>query len=87
MLETTFELAEGAVRVIDFMPPRKENPVLVRIVEGVSGEVEVETDLAIRFDYGSAVPWVRRIDGALLAIAGPNALRLDTTGRAGAART
>src|SRR5512141_2522381 len=28
VLETTFELAEGAVRVIDFMPPRKENPVL-----------------------------------------------------------
>ena len=32
----------------------------------------------IRFDYGSVVPWVRRVDGALSAIAGPNALRIDT---------
>jgi GH15 family glucan-1,4-alpha-glucosidase len=79
VLETTFEVAEGVVRVIDFMPPRKENPVLVRIVEGVEGEVEVGTELVIRFDYGSAVPWVRRIDDTLMAIAGPNALRLDTT--------
>ena len=32
----------------------------------------------IRFDYGSAVPWVTRVDGARVAIAGPNALRIDT---------
>ena len=78
ILETTFELDEGAVRVIDFMPPRTANPVLARIVEGVRGEVEVATELVIRFDYGSAVPWVTRVDGALDAIAGPNALRIDT---------
>ena len=78
ILETTFELDEGAVRVIDFMPPRTANPVLARIVEGVRGEVEVATELVIRFDYGSAVPWVTRVDGALVAIAGPNALRIDT---------
>ena len=65
ILETTFELDEGAVRVIDFMPPRTANPVLARIVEGVRGEVEVATELVIRFDYGSAVPWVTRVDGAL----------------------
>ena len=78
ILETTFELDDGAVRVIDFMPPRTDNPVLARIVEGVRGEVEVATQLVIRFDYGSAVPWVIRRDGALVAIAGPNALRVDT---------
>jgi GH15 family glucan-1,4-alpha-glucosidase len=78
VLETTFELDEGAVRVIDFMPPRSGDPVLVRIVEGLSGRVEVGTELVIRFDYGSAVPWVHRVDGTLVAIAGPNALRIDT---------
>ena len=78
ILETTFELDEGAVRVIDFMPPRTGNPALARIVEGVRGEVEVATELVIRFDYGSAVPWVTRVDGARVAIAGPNALRIDT---------
>jgi hypothetical protein len=30
-------------------------------------------ELALRFDYGSAVPWVTRLDdGALRAIAGPD---------------
>jgi len=78
VLETTFELDEGAVRVIDFMPRRAENPVLVRIVEGLRGEVEVGTELVIRFDYGSATPWVLRSDRTRLAIAGSNALRIDT---------
>jgi GH15 family glucan-1,4-alpha-glucosidase len=79
VLETTFELDEGAVRVIDFMPRRRaENPVLVRIVEGLRGEVEIGTELVIRFEYGSAVPWVRRIDETLWAIVGPNALRIET---------
>jgi GH15 family glucan-1,4-alpha-glucosidase len=78
ILETTFELDGGAVRVIDFMPPRTDRPVLARIVEGVRGEVEVATELVIRFEYGSAVPWVTRVDGARVAIAGPNALRIDT---------
>ena len=78
VLETTFEVGAGAVRVIDFMPPRSEHPVLVRIVEGLRGRVEVATELVIRFDYGTSVPWVRRIDGALVAITGPNGLRIDT---------
>ena len=34
ILETEFETDTGAVRVIDFMPPRGEAPDLVRIVEG-----------------------------------------------------
>jgi GH15 family glucan-1,4-alpha-glucosidase len=78
VLETTFEMGDGAVRVIDFMPPRTENPVLVRIVEGLRGQIEVGTELVIRFDYGSATPWVLRSDRTRLAIAGSNALRIDT---------
>src|SRR5437867_7572469 len=78
VLETDFEVDGGAVRVIDFMPPRTENPVVVRIVEGLHGEVEVETELVLRFGYGTVVPWVRRLDDALFAIAGPDALRIDT---------
>ncbi len=78
VLETTFELDDGTVRVIDFMPPRSEHPVLVRIVEGLRGRVEVATELVLRFDYGTSVPWVRRVEGTLVAIAGPNALRIDS---------
>jgi GH15 family glucan-1,4-alpha-glucosidase len=79
VLETDWETDDGAVRVIDFMPPRGVAPDIVRIVEGVRGEVEVSSELVIRFDYGSAVPWVRRVeDGSRIAVAGPDALCLRT---------
>ena len=78
VLETVHETAEGRVRVIDFMPPRGEAPDIVRIVEGIEGNVPVRSELVIRFDYGRIVPWVRRMDGARLAIAGPDALCLRT---------
>ena len=73
------------MRVIDFMPPRGEEPDLVRIVEGVEGSVPIRMELVIRFDYGSIVPWVRRADDDMrIAIAGPDALALRTPIRFGA---
>jgi GH15 family glucan-1,4-alpha-glucosidase len=79
VLETEWRTDDGRVRVTDFMPPRGEAPDLVRIVEGLEGTVELGTELVIRFDYGSVVPWVRRVDEeTLLAIAGPDALALRT---------
>ena len=39
VLETEFETDDGAVTVIDFMPPRADVPDLVRIVEGRRGRV------------------------------------------------
>jgi GH15 family glucan-1,4-alpha-glucosidase len=76
ILESEWDTAEGTVRVIDFMPPRDAAPDVVRIVEGVSGRVAMEMTLRLRFDYGSVVPWVRRMDGQLAAIAGPDAVYL-----------
>ena len=78
ILETDFETDEGAVRVIDFMPPRQRDPDVVRIVEGLRGRVEMRMELIVRFDYGSIVPWVRRIDDATSCIAGPDGLCLRT---------
>ena len=79
ILETEWETSKGAVRVIDFMPPRGTAPDVVRIVEGVRGRVEMRTELVIRFDYGSIVPWVRRTNGHVrIAIGGPDALLLRT---------
>jgi GH15 family glucan-1,4-alpha-glucosidase len=78
VLETTLETDDGAVRLIDFMPPRETNPDLVRIVEGVRGRVEMRMELVFRFDYGSIVPWVRNVEGTLVAIAGPDAVLLRT---------
>ncbi len=78
ILETEFETAEGVVRLIDFMPPRGTAPDLVRIVEGVRGQVPIRLELALRFDYGSIIPWVRRREGGLSAVAGPDMVRLLT---------
>src|SRR5262249_30688264 len=78
ILESVFETEGGSVRAIDFMPPRGEAPDIVRIVEGLEGEVPMRSELVIRFDYGSIVPWVRRVDDAELAVAGPDALCLRT---------
>lgn len=78
ILETEIETATGAVRLIDFMPPRGKNPDIVRIVEGLEGRVELKMELIIRFDYGRVVPWVRKRNGDLEAIAGPDGLILRT---------
>ena len=76
VLETVHETERGTVRVIDFMPPRGHAPDIVRIVEGLSGSVPMRFELVIRFDHGRIVPWVRRVEDALVAVAGPDALCL-----------
>jgi GH15 family glucan-1,4-alpha-glucosidase len=78
VLETEFETAAGAVRLIDCMPPADGRHDVVRIVEGLRGDVQMALTLFIRFDYGLTVPWVQRADGGIKAIAGPNALILRT---------
>jgi GH15 family glucan-1,4-alpha-glucosidase len=78
VLETEWETDTGRARVLDFMPPRGKAPDIVRIVEGVSGEVDMNSELVIRFDYGKSIPWVRRIDGGRIAVAGPDALCFRT---------
>ena len=78
VLETEFDTPEGSVKVIDFMPIRDQAVHVIRIVEGVRGNVPMRRHLTIRFDYGHIIPWVRNIDGALAAVAGPDALVLRT---------
>jgi GH15 family glucan-1,4-alpha-glucosidase len=79
ILETNFETRDGAVSLIDFMQPRGKHSHVFRIVVGRSGQVAMHTELILRFDYGSAIPWVTRMpDGRLLAIAGPDMTVLDT---------
>ena len=78
ILETDYETSEGAVTVVDCMPPRSGEPDLLRMVVGRHGTVRMRMELVIRFDYGSVVPWVQRIDGGIRAIAGPDALLLQT---------
>jgi GH15 family glucan-1,4-alpha-glucosidase len=72
ILETIFETAEGAVRLIDFMPARGTHSDVFRIVEGVRGKVPMRMELALRFDFGRTVPWVTHLADGVRAVAGPN---------------
>jgi GH15 family glucan-1,4-alpha-glucosidase len=79
VLETEWETPEGTARVIDFMPVRGNQADVVRIVEGVSGRVRMRSELRLRFDYGSVMPWVKHSGSVLSAIAGPDAVWLRTS--------
>jgi GH15 family glucan-1,4-alpha-glucosidase len=76
VLETIFETSTGSVRLIDCMPPKGRYRDVVRIVEGISGRVSLESKLIIRFDYGLTIPWVKKTEDGVTAVAGPNALIL-----------
>jgi len=76
VLETEFETPTGRAMLVDFMPMGTDGHV-IRIVVGLAGQVVFDMDLAIRFDYGSSVPWVERKDPhTLTAVAGPEMLVL-----------
>jgi GH15 family glucan-1,4-alpha-glucosidase len=74
VLETDFDTAEGSIRVVDFMPPRNGAAHVVRLVEGIRGRVRVHMELRPRFDYGRIRPWLRPLDGAYAAVAGPDSV-------------
>lgn len=78
VLETEMTTSTGKIRLTDCMPADEDIPNLMRVVECVEGSVTLRMELIIRFDYGLTIPWVRRIDGHLTAVAGPNALVLRT---------
>ena len=78
ILETIFDTKDGSVALIDFMTAATGNSSVVRIVEGRTGQVAMHLELALRFDYGSAIPWVTRLQHrtGLRAIAGPDVVVL-----------
>ena len=80
VLETTFATNTGAATLTDFMPLTEDESKVdvVRIVQGIRGEVSMSMDLTLRFNYGQAIPWVRRRDYGLSAVAGPDAVELHT---------
>ena len=80
ILETVFTTGAGSVAVIDFFVSDAGNATLVRLVEGRTGQVAMRMDMALRMDYGIAVPWVTRLadHAGLCAIAGPEMVLLRT---------
>ncbi len=75
-LETTFTTADGEVTLVDCMLFDSGRTRIVRTVRGVKGRVPMRMEYIVRFDYGSIVPWLRKTDEGLLAVAGPDALQL-----------
>src|ERR1700760_3103321 len=65
ILETTYETADFEVMLIDFMPIRGTNSDIVRIVKGLLGSATMKMEMALRFNYGSTVPWVTRRHGGI----------------------
>ncbi len=74
VLETVFDTADGSVSLIDFMPFGRANSSVIRLVQGRRGKVAMRSHLALRFDYGTTVPWVTQLEdrSGLSAIAGPS---------------
>jgi GH15 family glucan-1,4-alpha-glucosidase len=68
----------GTVRVTDFMPPRHHRPRVCRRVEGLRGSVDMVTEVVVRFEYGSLIPWVVQTDQGIRAVAGPDSIELNS---------
>jgi GH15 family glucan-1,4-alpha-glucosidase len=77
VLETEFRTEDGVVRMVDCMPVRDVSADVVRRVEGVRGNVRMHSELCLRFDYGSIVPWHRRGGRRVYGIAGPDTAVVD----------
>jgi GH15 family glucan-1,4-alpha-glucosidase len=80
VLETRMECDEGAVTVIDCMPVKIHDGLtrIVRLVRGERGSVPMRMELALRFDYGLTIPWVRHARFGITATSGNNAMQLET---------
>jgi GH15 family glucan-1,4-alpha-glucosidase len=76
VLETEFTCDGGVVRIIDFMPRTEGSCDLIRIIEGVDGQVPMEMILNVRFGFGAYVPWISPDPQGrgLCFVAGPDAL-------------
>ncbi len=88
VLETTFEAAGGTLRLVDFMPVdlagRDPHPGrIVRGLEALGGEVEVEVRFKPTFDYARASADVTLVPaGGAVATAGDQSLALACPGLA-----
>lgn len=78
VIDTIIETPTGRARITDFMPVGAVNSAIIRLAEGIEGRVDLALDLTLRFDYGSAVPWVIGLDeqSGLQAICGPDRVTL-----------
>jgi GH15 family glucan-1,4-alpha-glucosidase len=97
VLETTFTTPGGAVRLVDalaFAPGQRGHDLgvdapheLLRLVEGLSGSVELEMELAPRPEYGLVEPLFRQTEGGGRTFGGPNPVAIRSGAPAEVQRT
>jgi len=88
ILKTNFHSAQGECRLFDFfsMDPKAGEQThyqtrydFVRIVEGISGDVDMGAMICPRFDYGEIIPGIRQVaPGLFTAIGSDTGLVLHT---------
>lgn len=78
VLDTDWTTPDGAVRVTDLMSPTCPQAQVVRIVEGLVGQVRMHMSLSPRMDYGRTVPRLHKAEGRSVAIAGNDAVWLSS---------
>jgi GH15 family glucan-1,4-alpha-glucosidase len=88
VLETTFRTADGTARVIDTLAVGRNERghelggdapgAMLRIVEGVEGDVEFELEYAPRPEYGLIAPLLHVVDEGVLTTGGADRLALST---------
>ena len=64
ILETTFQTESGQARLTDCFTMRRRGEhdphrQILRVIEGMRGNVEFRLDIVPRFDFGAIKPWIR----------------------------
>lgn len=77
VLETDYSTSSGTVRLTEALIVGEESPLLVRKVEGLSGQMAMRFRIIIRFDYGSIIPWTRKTDYGIRAVAGSSEVHVQ----------
>lgn len=82
VLETVYTTKTGEARLLDCMTMRKggeHNPhrQILRVLQGVRGEMKLSVDIAPVFDYGEVKPWIRRREGHFIALGSSNGLLIS----------
>ena len=77
ILETDYHCDGGAVRLIDFMPLGDKRHKVIRILEGLDGEVPVDINLMVRFGFGRYTPWIHGQNGDTLLTTAPDSFAFD----------
>jgi GH15 family glucan-1,4-alpha-glucosidase len=88
VLETTYRAPHGTARVIDTLAVGRNErghelgagapSTMLRIVEGIDGDVEFEMEYAPRPEYGLVSPLLQVVEGGLLTIGGADRLALSS---------